>query len=89
MRSHQLLGLLALGAIAVAAISLGALDFEIGAANGCMDGVGGCRATTLPPCAGWLALIGVAAMLASIAPGVQWLRAVRRRTSEGDAGKRR
>jgi hypothetical protein len=67
------LGAVALGAIVVAAVSFGIVDWSIADANGCVGGSFTCADHAVPPVAITFAALGVLALLVSILPMVQWI----------------
>jgi Flp pilus assembly protein CpaB len=87
VHSRRVLGAVALGAIVVAAVSFGIVDWSIADANGCVGGSAACADHAVPPVAITFAALGVLALLVAILPTVQWIvEAIQAgRTSNHDA----
>lgn len=73
MHSRRVLGAVALGAIVVAAVSFGIVDWSIADANGCVGSTSGCADHAVPPVAISFAALGALALLVSVLPTVQWI----------------
>jgi len=69
--SSRALGIFALCAVILAAISFAAVDVTI--ASGCEGAIRACSDTALPAVAIICAIIGSAALLASVVPALAWL----------------
>lgn len=72
MFSRRALGILALAAVVLAAISFAVVDVSIANANGCIGVSGPCPDTTMPWVATVFASIGTIALLASVLPAINW-----------------
>lgn len=73
MPSTRALGIFALCAVVLAAISFAALDVSIANASGCDDITDVCTDSALPAFAVVCAVIGTVALLASVVPAFMWL----------------
>lgn len=73
MHSRRVLGAVALGAIVVAAVSFGIVDWSIADANGCVGSSSVCVDHAVPPVAISFAALGGLTLLVSILPTVQWI----------------
>jgi fumarate reductase subunit D len=71
--ARRALGVFALCAVILAAISFAAVDVTIANAGGCGGAADTCAATTIPVIAIVCAVIGTIALLASVIPAVIWL----------------
>lgn len=71
--SRRALGVFALGAVILAAISFAAVDVTIANASGCAGAAATCTESSLPLIAIVCAAIGTVALLASVAPAFAWL----------------
>jgi fumarate reductase subunit D len=71
--SRRALGVFALGAVVLAAISFAAVDVTIANASGCAGASTACTDSSLPVIAIVCAAIGTVALLASVVPAVAWL----------------
>jgi hypothetical protein len=67
------LGAVALGAIVVAAVSFGIVDWSIADANGCVGSNSSCADHAVPPVAISFAALCALALLVSVLPTVQWI----------------
>lgn len=72
MPSPRALGILALSAVVLAAISFAAVDVTIANASGCMGVSDPCTDSALPIPAVTFAIIGTIALLASVMPAITW-----------------
>ncbi|MEO8263508.1 MAG: hypothetical protein ABI566_13150 [Pseudolysinimonas sp.] len=72
MQSPRALGIFALCAVILSAISFAAVDVTISNANGCVRALA-CADEVLPPLAVLYAVVGVIALLASVLPAITWL----------------
>ena len=72
MLSRRALGILALAAVVLAAISFAIVDVSIANANGCIGVSGPCPDTTMPGVATVFAIIGTLALLLSVLPAISW-----------------
>ena len=72
VQSPRALGIFALCAVILSAISFAAVDVTIANANGCIGALA-CADDSLPPLAVLYAVVGVIALLASILPAITWL----------------
>ena len=72
MFSRRALGIFALAAVILAAISFAVVDVSIANANGCIGAPGPCPDTTMPGIATIFAIIGTIALLASVLPAINW-----------------
>ena len=72
VQSPRALGIFALCAVILSAISFAAVDVTIANANGCL-GTLSCADESLPPLAVLYAVVGVIALLASVLPAITWL----------------
>ena len=70
--SRRALGILALAAVIVAAISFAVVDVSIADANGCVGVSGPCADTTMPGVATTFAIIGTVSLLLSVLPAINW-----------------
>lgn len=76
MPSSRALGIFALCAVILAAISFAAVDVTIASANGCEGAVRACADSALPVVAVVCAVVGTVSLLASIVPAFTWLAGV-------------
>jgi hypothetical protein len=72
LSSRRALGIFALAAVVLAAISFAVVDVSIANANGCIGVSGPCPDTTMPGIATVFAIIGTLALLASVLPAINW-----------------
>ena len=72
MQSRRALGVLALAAVILAAISFAVVDVSIANANGCIGASGPCTDNALPVTAVVFAIIGTLALLGSVLPAITW-----------------
>jgi hypothetical protein len=70
--SRRALGIFALVAVVLAAISFAIVDVSIANASGCIGVSGPCPDTTMPWVATVFASIGTIALLASVLPAINW-----------------
>jgi len=70
--SRRALGIFALAAVVLAAISFAVVDVSIANANGCIGVSGPCPDTTMPWVATVFASIGTISLLASVLPAINW-----------------
>jgi hypothetical protein len=70
--SRRALGIFALAAVILAAISFAVVDVSIANANGCLGVSGPCADTSMPFAATAFAIIGTFALLASVLPAISW-----------------
>lgn len=70
--SRRALGVFALSAVILAAISFAIVDVSIANANGCIGVPGPCPDTTMPGAATVFAIIGTLALLGSVLPAISW-----------------
>ncbi len=73
MHSRRVLGVVALCAIVIAAISFTVVDISTTGASGCLGASAGCAERSVPIVAITFAALGIVALLASIAPAVAWI----------------
>jgi hypothetical protein len=73
MHSPRMLGMVALGAIVVAAISFAIVDASIASANGCVRGAIRCDGHTVPVIAITFAALGAFSLIVSVFPAVLWV----------------
>jgi hypothetical protein len=83
--STRALGIFALCAVILAAISFAAVDVTIANATGCEGVARACADSALPAIAVACAAIGTAALLASIVPAFTWLVNAIHHTAHHDA----
>ena len=72
MFSRRALGIFALSAVVLAAISFAIVDVSIANANGCIGVAGPCPDATMPGAATVFAIIGTLALLGSVLPAITW-----------------
>ena len=72
MFSRRALGIFALVAVILAAISFAIVDVSIANANDCVGVSGPCADTTMPFVATIFAIIGTVALLSSVMPAINW-----------------
>jgi hypothetical protein len=72
VQSSRALGIFALCAVILSAISFAAVDVTIANANGCL-GASACADESLPPLAIVYAIVGTISLLASVLPAITWL----------------
>lgn len=72
MFSRRALGIFALAAVVLAAISFAVVDVSIANANGCIGVSGPCPDTTMPGVATVFAILGTLFLLASVLPAINW-----------------
>lgn len=72
MLSRRALGIFALAAVILAAISFAVVDVSIADANGCVGVSGPCSDTTMPENAMVFAIVGTLALLLSVVPAINW-----------------
>ena len=70
--SRRALGILALTAVVLAAISFAIVDVSIANANGCIGVSGPCADTAMPTVAVAFAIIGTLSLLISVLPAIRW-----------------
>jgi hypothetical protein len=70
--SRRALGIFALAAVVLAAISFAIVDVSIADANGCLGVSGPCPDISMPSIATLFAIIGTVSLLASILPAINW-----------------
>jgi hypothetical protein len=70
--SRRALGIFALTAVILAAISFAVVDVSIANANGCVGVSGPCADTRMPLMATSFAIIGTVALLLSVLPAIRW-----------------
>jgi hypothetical protein len=70
--ARRALGIFALCAVILAAISFAVVDVSIANANGCIGVSGPCADRSLPVVAVTFAIIGTLALLASVLPAINW-----------------
>jgi hypothetical protein len=73
---HRSLGIFALAAVILAAISFALVDVSIANANGCIGATRACPDSDMPTSAIVCAIIGTIALLASVRPAIQWFISV-------------
>lgn len=73
MRSRRALGITALVAVMVAAISFAVVDISTSAANGCLASATPCTELTTPPLASICAVVGAIALVGAVIPAIAWL----------------
>ena len=73
MRSRRALGLIAIIAIIVAAISFAVVDISTSAASGCLDTASPCSDQTSPVVATVFAIVGALALIGAVVPAIAWL----------------
>jgi hypothetical protein len=69
---NRSLGIFALAAVILAAISFALVDVSIAGANGCIGATRACPDADMPTSAIVCAIIGTIALLASVRPAIQW-----------------
>ena len=85
VQSRRALGITALGAVVVSAISFAVVDVSIANANGCVGSADPCADRTIPVIAVWFAVVGTIALLVSILPAINWfISAVQHRAEDHD-----
>lgn len=72
MQSPRTLGIFALSAVILAAISFAVVDVSISSANGCLGVSAPCEDLSLPLPAILFAVLGTLALLASVVPAIRW-----------------
>ena len=72
MLSRRALGIFALTAVILAAISFAVVDVSIANANGCVVTSGPCVDTRMPLMATSFAILGTIALLLSVLPAIRW-----------------
>ena len=72
MHSRRALGIIALVAVVLAAVSFAVVDVSIANANGCVGSTAPCSDRTIPAIALFFAALGTIALLASIIPAFTW-----------------
>jgi hypothetical protein len=72
VNSRRALGIFALAAVVLAAISFAIVDVSIANANGCIGASGPCTDTTMPFVAIIFASVGTIALLLSVLPAINW-----------------
>jgi hypothetical protein len=70
--SRRALGIFALVAVILAAISFAIVDVSIANANGCVGVSGPCTDDTMPFVATIFASIGIVSLLLSVMPAINW-----------------
>jgi hypothetical protein len=70
--SRRALGIFALTAVILAAISFAVVDVSIANANGCVGVSGPCADTRMPLQAIFFAILGTVALLLSVLPAIRW-----------------
>ncbi|QEO10295.1 hypothetical protein [Protaetiibacter larvae] len=73
MRSRRVLGTIAIVAIVIAAISFAVVDVSTSAASGCLETDAPCTKHAVPSVAVLFAVIGIAALAASVIPAIAWI----------------
>jgi hypothetical protein len=83
--SRRALGIFALAAVILAAISFAVVDVNIANANGCVGVSGPCSDTRMPLIATAFAILGTIALLLSVVPAVRWfLTAIHHQSHDDD-----
>jgi hypothetical protein len=70
--SRRALGIFALAAVVLAAISFAVVDVSIANANDCIGVSGPCVDTAMPAMATIFAIIGTVSLLLSVLPAISW-----------------
>ncbi|HEX7835478.1 MAG TPA: hypothetical protein VF479_08435 [Pseudolysinimonas sp.] len=73
MFSRRALGIAALAAVILAAISFAVVDVSIAEANGCIGVSGPCADTSMPFEATAFAIVGLLALMLSVIPAAKWV----------------
>lgn len=73
MFTRRALGITALTAVILAAISFAVVDVSIAEANGCIGVSGPCADTSMPLQATAFAIVGLLALMLSVIPAAKWV----------------
>ncbi|MES1169519.1 MAG: hypothetical protein ABUL47_02405, partial [Leifsonia sp.] len=73
MFSRRALGIAALTAVILAAISFAVVDVSIAEANGCIGVSGPCADTSMPFAATAFAIVGLLSLMLSVIPAAAWV----------------
>ena len=73
MFTRRALGITALAAVILAAISFAVVDVSIAEANGCVGVAGPCADTSMPFTATAFAIVGLLALMLSVIPAAKWV----------------
>jgi hypothetical protein len=83
--SRRALGIFALAAVVLAAISFAIVDVSIANANDCVGVSGPCADTNMPGVATTFAIIGTLSLLVSVLPAISWfMRAIHHSNHDAD-----
>jgi hypothetical protein len=84
--SRRALGIYALSAVILAAISFAVVDVSIADANGCIGVSGPCADSAMPLAATAFAIVGIIALLVSVVLALKWISGAIHPHHDADVG---